>query len=149
MKKSRHADLIEIIESQKIQTQEELLQLLRQRGYDVTQATVSRDIKALRLIKLTDSEGSTRYSLPHTGTVPKEIRRYHTILKETIYQVAPAGNLVVIRCYVGMANAAAAAFDALNFENVVGTIAGDDTIFVAINTPGNALDLQQKLEQLL
>jgi len=149
MKKNRHAELIEIIQSKQIQTQEELLQILRQRGFDVTQATVSRDIRALRLIKLTNSDGITRYSLPQTGTIPKEIRRYHTILKETIYGVAPAGNLVVIRCYVGMANAAAAAFDALNFENVVGTIAGDDTIFVAVNTQSNALDLQERLQQLL
>jgi len=149
MKKDRHSEIVDIILAMPVSTQEELLSILRSRGYTITQATVSRDIRALGLVKMTSAEGLSRYALPASGTQPKYLQRYHTILREAVYGAAPAGNLVVIRCYVGMANAAAAAFDALNFEHVVGTIAGDDTIFVAVDSPGHAVGLVEKLTALL
>lgn len=147
MKKNRLAEIIEIIKEIPVSTQDELLSLLKKRGYDITQATVSRDIKVLRLIKTTDSAGSSRYDLPVVDAGQTE--KFRTILRESVISVAVAGNIVVIRCYTGMANAAAAAVDSMELEHIVGTIAGDDTIFAAVDTVSEAHDLMKKLNALL
>ena len=149
MKIKRHADIIEIIKSSPVTTQEDLLLKLAERGYSVTQATVSRDIKELRLVKMQDSRGSTRYAVPTNATSAEQNEKFRTIFRESVIHVASAGNIVVIKCYNGMANAAAAALDSMNLRHVVGTIAGDDTIFAAVDTQHDANELVGLLNNLL
>jgi transcriptional regulator of arginine metabolism len=149
MKKKRLADILEIIRDHSVSTQEELLALLRQRGYDVTQATISRDIKELRLIKMPDHFGIPHYAAPVREARVDRLEKFRTIFQESAVSVAAAQNLVIIKCYTGMANAACATLDSITFENIVGTIAGDDTIFVAVSSPEAALNLSQELSKML
>lgn len=130
MKTGRHDAILEIIASENIDTQEQLTEKLRERGFSVTQATVSRDIKQLRLVKRSVSGGSYKYSVQKTDETQNGAK-YRSIMRETVMTIKQAGTLVVVRTYTGMANAAAAAIDAVAGSLVVGTIAGDDTIFVA------------------
>lgn len=130
MKTGRHNTILEIIANENIDTQEMLTERLRERGFSVTQATVSRDIKQLHLIKRAVSDGSYKYVLQKSDDSQFNAK-FKNIMRETVISIKPAGTLVVIRTYTGMANAAAAAIDAVAGSLVVGTIAGDDTIFVA------------------
>ena len=130
MKSSRHDAILEIIAEKEIETQDALTEQLRQRGYNVTQATVSRDIKQLRLVKKATDRGSYKYAI-QSSLDTKTNAKYSSIMRETITSIKTAGNIVVIKTYNGMANAAAAAIDAVAGSIVVGTIAGDDTIFAA------------------
>lgn len=147
MKSARLKEISRLVSENEISTQEELLELLRERGYDVTQATVSRDIKELRLVKTTGTDGEQRYSAP--GERREFTDRFRTIFRESVISVDVAGNLVVLRCYTGMGNAACAALDAMQLEHIVGTIAGDDTIFAAVDDGPTALELAGELSRLL
>lgn len=137
MKTSLRRDaILEIIENNGVGTQEELSALLRARGFEVTQATVSRDINQLHLVKKSVG-GSYRYAVS-TGYDAGDGAKYQNILKETVTSIKLAGSLVVIKTYTGMANAAAAAIDSVAGKLTVGTIAGDDTIFVATQSESDA-----------
>ena len=130
MKASRHDAILEIIAEKEIETQEVLTEHLKQRGYNVTQATVSRDIKQLRLVKKATERGSYKYAV-QSSLDTKTNAKYSNIMRETIISIKTAGNIVVVKTHTGMASAAAAAIDAVAGNIVVGTIAGDDTIFAA------------------
>lgn len=147
MKSARLREISRIINENVVCTQEDLLGLLRAAGIEVTQATVSRDIKELRLIKVTGSDGVQRYAAP--DELPEFSDRFRTIFREAVISVATAGNLVVLRCHTGMGNAACAALDTMGLEHIVGTIAGDDTIFAAVDNPETALELARELSALL
>jgi len=138
MKSQRHTAIIEIISNEQINTQEALTQKLRDRGFEVTQATVSRDINQLHLIKKAMADGSYKYTLQSDAPDQKNSAKYKSIMRETIMDVRPAGNIVVVKTYTGMANAAAAAIDATAGSLAVGTIAGDDTIFIATASEDDA-----------
>ena len=129
MKKDRLQKRLEIIDIYRIETQDELIARLRDCGYEVTQATVSRDIKRLHLIKIQTDDGHSKYSLPRVNKFDTN-EKYRNILHQTISAVHCANNLVVVRTYSGMANAAGAAIDAMQSELLLGSIAGDDTIFI-------------------
>lgn len=130
MKNLRQEAILKIIEEQAVFTQEMLVSLLQEQGWNVTQATVSRDIKALGLRKASDGLG-TRYVMPKSGGAPQPIAsQANTILINGIIEVKDAQNIVVIKCYAGMAGAVCAAIDNLHFRGVAGSIAGDDTIFI-------------------
>ena len=129
MKKDRLQKILEIIDIYRIETQDELIARLRDCGYEVTQATVSRDIKRLHLIKIQTDDGHSKYSLPRVNKFDTN-EKYRNILHQTISAVHCANNLVVVRTYSGMANAAGAAIDAMQSELLLGSIAGDDTIFI-------------------
>lgn len=129
MKKDRLQKILEIIDIYRIETQDELIARLRDCGYEVTQATVSRDIKRLHLIKIQTEDGHSKYSLPRVNKFDTN-EKYRNILHQTISAVHCANNLVVVRTYSGMANAAGAAIDAMQSELLLGSIAGDDTIFI-------------------
>ena len=129
MKKDRLQKILEIIDIYRIETQDELIARLRDCGYEVTQATVSRDIKRLHLIKIQTDDGHSKYSLPRVNKFDTN-EKYRNILHQTISAVHCANNLVVVRTYSGMANAAGAALDAMQSELLLGSIAGDDTIFI-------------------
>lgn len=148
MKKTRQQKIIEIIENRAIETQEELAEALKAEGYEVTQSTVSRDIRQLKLTKVTSSEGKQRYSV-----VPKEKTdlgdRYIRVFREGFVSMEEAQNILVIRTVSGMAMAVAAAIDAMQFPEVVGCIAGDDTIMAAIKTVEDTYSIMEKLRKYL
>lgn len=133
MKYSRHSKILEIIENEEIETQEDLASSLRECGFNVTQATVSRDIKELRLIKVLTKSGRYKYATikQHENTITE---RFIKIFKDSVVSIDNAENIIVIKTLIGAANAAAAALDALDIKDAVGTIAGDDTIFVLMRT---------------
>ena len=146
MKTKRLAKILELIQAKPIDTQEELLKALREHGFDVTQATVSRDIKELRLVKALDGEGNYRYTAVHqdAGGVPSKFR---SIFSEAVVSIDYAKNLLVIKCFSGMAQAACAAMDTMQWEGMVGTIAGDDTILAAMRSENAAISLMGELKK--
>lgn len=155
MKSLRHEKILEIIAKYDVETQEELTEYLKNEGFAVTQATVSRDIKALRLIKVaagSDGGVDNRYKYS-VNTSKDEVdsalgAKFKAILGHAIVSCDYAGNLVVMKTYAGMAQASAAAIDSMSIDNVLGTIAGDDTILVVVRTEDEAEELVKKIEKL-
>jgi transcriptional regulator of arginine metabolism len=148
MKSRRHAKILELIGDHEIDTQEELLGRLNENGLKVTQATVSRDIKELRLVKVQSASGGYKYS---TNTTREDVDmsfKFHAVFSESVTAIDCAENIVVIKCYVGMANAACAALDSIHWDGVVGTIAGDDTILCVMRSKGDAISFAEQLERL-
>lgn len=148
MKKRRHKLILELIEQFEIGTQEELLAMLKERGYDVTQATVSRDVKELRLLKALSSGGFYKY----TAERPKEngySGMFDALFQSAMTKVDYAGNICVIKCSPGLASAACATIDAMNVSEVVGTIAGDDTIFMLCRTSDEAHGVAEALNRMI
>lgn len=138
MKSNRQNKILELIETYEIDTQEALAEYLNREGYKVTQATVSRDIKELKLEKVPAANGS-KYIFPESKIADKE--KYLKVLKAGFVRCDQAANIVVVKTVSGMAMAVAAAMDSLNFKEIVGSIAGDDTIMCATcsNEDANAL----------
>lgn len=149
MKKRRQAKILEIISAQNVSTQEELQALLLQNNYEVTQATISRDIKELRLVKELAADGSYVYSTGNTKNAENITRRTGGIFNEAIISIDYALNTVVIKCFSGMANAACAAIDSMNLDEILGTIAGDDTIFLLCRSEETARIFTNKLRAML
>ena len=147
MKKNRHEAILSLIAQRDIGTQEELMQMLNDMGYRVTQATVSRDIKHLKLIKTPVASGQYKYSCVNKDAEDFS-GKYFSILSHSVTAVDYAGNMAVVKCYAGMANAACAAMDSLEIENVVGTLAGDDTVFVLCRNEDSAAYLKQYIEKI-
>lgn len=144
MKKNyRQEKILSIIDEHDIGTQEELLDKLTEAGFNVTQATVSRDIKSLNLIKIQDSSGKYKYSSVRKNGDTSE--KYDAILSHSVISTDYAGNITVVKCFPGMANAACASIDALHFEMNIGSIAGDDTIFILNKTPDAARELAETI----
>ena len=139
MKTARHARIREIIEKQVVETQEELAAALKKQGFDVTQATVSRDIKELMLIKIPTDNNKYRYafSADHGPVISQS--RIARIFQETVLRIDASANIIVIRTMVGGAQPIAHAIDVSKWPQILGTVAGDDTIFVVV-TPPEAVD---------
>ncbi len=148
MKNKRQQAILRIISDFDIDTQEALLDKLKEKGFDVTQATVSRDVKELRIIKVSNGKNSYKYASKDMED-PLAQEKYVTILRETIVSAVPAGNLAVIKTYAGMANASAAAIDVIWKKDVIGSIAGDDTIFIALETQMDAKELCSEILKYL
>ena len=148
MKNDRQKKIIELVENRCIETQEQLLDQLRQCGFHSTQATVSRDIKELRLIKTLGSDGRYRYS-----TMKQEAdgisSKFHSLFSDAVLHIDFAGNIVVIKCHSGMAQAACAAMDSLHWDAVVGTLAGEDTFICLTKDESQAVGLVTELKKLL
>ena len=148
MKVNRHAKIIELIGKYQVETQEELAAYLNQEGFKVTQATVSRDIRDLKLTKIPTEDGKQRYTVhPKTGTTMND--KYIRVLKDGFASMDMAQNILVIRTVSGMAMAVATAIDSLQFPEVVGTIAGDDTIMCAIRTVDDTLVVMDKINKMV
>ena len=145
MKSMRHTAILRIISEQEIETQDDLIAKLKENGCDVTQATVSRDIKQLGLVKTTDGEGKYRYSAPHPSSSGLD-SKFKNILSEAIISSESAENMVVVKTYSGMANAAAAAIDALASDRILGSIAGDDTILIVTKNDETAEEFSEILK---
>lgn len=147
MKKRRKAKILEIINNFEIETQEELQSKLREAGFEVTQATISRDIRELRLVKELSESGRYIYSVGKKNYNDSMAGKFITIFSESIISVDYALNMVCVKCFSGTANAACAAIDSMQWNGVVGTIAGDDTIFVLCKTEQAAESFTVNLEK--
>ena len=148
MKKNRHDKIIELINSHEVETQEQLASLLKEAGYDVTQATVSRDIRQMKLTKQVTPDGRQKYV--YTTADPEVMHdKYVSVIKAGYVSMDVAGNLLVIRTVSGMAMAVAAAIDALDMPEIIGCIAGDDTIFVAMKSDEIAVELMDRYKGFL
>lgn len=149
MKKyARQRKILELIENYEIETQEELADYLNKSGIDITQATISRDIKELRLVKVLAKSGKYKYAAieeSQEGTTERLIK----IFKNSIVNIDIAGHILVIKTLPGAAQVCASAVDALKVEGIAGTIAGDDTIFVAISDISEADNIFQTFQNLL
>ena len=148
-KKLRHVRIKELILNNPVETQGQLTNLLIESGFDVTQATVSRDIKELRLIKIADYKGRYKYASPEKDSASDTRLRYITLLKHSVITIQDAGNLVIIKAIPGSAQACAVAVETLDFENIAGTIAGDDTIFIAVSNNDEAKELVKKIDEVV
>lgn len=148
MKKTRQAKIIDIIQKYDIGTQEELAERLKNAGFSVTQATVSRDIRELKLSKAVTAGGGQRYVAmkPEDGQLGD---KYIRVLQDAFEDIAAAQNLLVVKTVPGMAMAVAAVLDAMDFPEIVGSIAGDDTIFIAARTVEEARGLMEKIRLLI
>lgn len=148
MKSSRQNKIIELIRKHDIETQEELADFLTQAGFAVTQATISRDIRELKLMKVPMEDGRQKYGILQsqmTGLNEKFVR----VLRDAFLSMEKAQNILVIKTVSGMAMAAAAALDSLSVEGVVGSIAGDDTIMCAIRTEQETNKVMERISALL
>ena len=143
MKKDRHALILRLIAENEVRTQDELQKLLLKHGVQVTQATLSRDIQQLSLVKTRDEKGIYRYALPPAAAAEK------SLFAETVISVDYAGNMIVLKCKAGMAQGTCVAIDSVNHAGVVGTIAGDDTIFILARTEADAKKLTKKFKSEL
>ena len=148
-KKTRHGKILEIIASQQIDTQEELARQLRNAGFDVTQATVSRDIRELSLYKVSADGGGQRYTVPRQEEGRGLEDKYIRVLRDGFSSMDMAQNILVIKTAAGMAMAVAAALDAMDFQEIVGSIAGDDTIMMAVRTVEDTERLMERIRELL
>ncbi len=148
MKYTRHKKILEIIENKEIETQEELSDELKKQGLNVTQATVSRDIKELRLIKILTKGGKYKYATLNSQDNILS-NRLVKIFKNSIVSIDYAGNILVMKTLTGSAQAAAAAIDAVGLEEVVGTIAGDDTIFLVIRDVNKMEEIIEHFRKLM
>jgi transcriptional regulator of arginine metabolism len=148
MRYSRQNKIIELISTHVINTQEGLAELLREAGYEVTQATISRDIKELQLVKSLASDGVYKYSLP--GVSGQAITdRFLKIYKETIQSVSSSGNIILIKTLSGCGNAAAETIDNMDIPYLLGSVAGDNTIFLLVDEPRHVPEIVRKFEELL
>ena len=149
MKSKRQAKIMEIISATNVETQEHLLQELEAAGFTTTQATISRDIKELRIVKELTSFGTYRYTVSAKDVPSTFSNRLNTIFRECIVGYDYAQNLIVIRTLPGLASAAASAIDAMNMSVVVGSIAGDDTVLVIMRDNNAAAAFCGEIKNLL
>lgn len=148
MKGNRHAKIIELIHKNHIETQEELAEYLNQEGFKVTQATVSRDIRDLKLTKVPDENGKQKYAV-HQSEESGMSEKYIRVLKDGYVSMDMAQNILVIKTVSGMAMAVCAAIDAMRWNEVVGSIAGDDTIMCAIRSVEDTAKVMDKISRIV
>ena len=147
MKLERHSKIVELIGKYEIETQEELAEYLNKEGFNVTQATVSRDIRELKLSKVQMDNGRQRYVVLQNQDSFSD--KYIRILRDSFISMDMAQNILVIKTVEGMAMAAAAALDAIHFHEIVGCVAGDNTIFCAVRSVDDTIILMDKLKKIL
>jgi transcriptional regulator of arginine metabolism len=140
--------VLEIIRQQPIETQEDLALSLKKEGFDVTQATVSRDIKELGITKTPTGSGRYRYMVPQERTYEDSARRTRRLFQDSVVSVDYSENLVVIRTLTGNAHAVAATIDEMSLPEIVGTIAGDDTILIVVKPKSGAINVMEKFNRL-
>ena len=148
MRYSRQNKIIELIENNEIDTQEKLAALLKDCGYEVTQATISRDIKELQLVKTLSPSGKYKYAVHKSVDLPVS-DRFIKIFRETITSVASSGNLIVVKTLSGCGNAAAEAIDCLELDHVVGSIAGDNTMLIIVDKEENVAEIISLFENMI
>lgn len=148
MKIARHTKIIDLINRYDIETQEELAERLNQEGFAVTQATVSRDIRELKLTKISLNGGKQKYAVMHSHSTDMD-EKYLRVLKDGFISMEMAQNILVVKTVSGMAMAVAAAIDAMHWQEVAGSIAGDDTVMCAIRSVDDTLLVIDKINKIL
>lgn len=149
MKNARQQKILELIEKYDIDTQDTLIKRLAEAGYTVTQTTASRDIRQLNLIKGITANGTYKYVAPKAVMVSENRAPVlNSAITDAVIRVEAAGHIVVVRTFSGMANAIAVCFDSLHRDNIVGSVAGDDTILLVVKTSEGALALESELRQM-
>ena len=149
MKSQRQAKILEIIANKNIETQEQLLAELQAEGFRGTQATISRDIKELRVVKELTSLGNYRYTISASDLGSTFSTRLNTIFRECVISFDYAQNIIVVRTLPGLASAAGSAIDAMNLHSIVGTLAGDDTVMIVMRDTNAAATLCGEIKSLL
>lgn len=148
MKTERQTRILELVSKYEIETQEDMIERLRAEGYMVTQATVSRDLKELKLTKALTARGTYRYCTSggrnHTGNV-----RINSAMADSILHVDYSGNNVVIKTYPGLAQAVASSIDAMNMHSILGCVAGDDTIIIVSRNEESSAQISEKIRELM
>ena len=148
MKTNRQSKIIEIIQKNEVETQDELSALLEKDGFRVTQATVSRDIRELKLTKIPTAGGRQKYAV--ITDAPENLsKKYERVLREGFLSMDMAQNILVIKTVSGMASAVCAAIDAMKMREIVGSIAGDDTIMCAIRTVDDTYAVMKKIRRIV
>lgn len=149
MKSTRQNVILSIIEKQEIETQNQLMDALAQRGIKSTQATLSRDMKELHLVKTLSASGRYRYAAPAGEDVPGYDDRLRKIFRESVTSYAPAQNIIVLKTLPGLASGACSAIDSMNVDALVGTLAGDDTALLVMRDNAAAAALCREIEKML
>ena len=149
MKSQRQAKIMEIISTRNIETQEQLLEALQNEGFRGTQATISRDIKELRIVKELTSLGTYRYTTPTKEVSGSFSSRMNTIFKECVIGFDYAQNIVIVRTLPGLASAAGSAIDSMNLSIVVGSLAGDDTVMIVMRDNNAAAAFCGEIKNLI
>ena len=148
MKIGRHAKIVDLIGKYDIETQEELAEYLREAGYRVTQATISRDIRELKLTKIPTNDGKQKYALMQNQSTGMN-EKYLRVLKDGFVSMDMAQNILIVKTVSGMAMAVAAAIDAMHWTEVAGCIAGDDTIMCAIRSTADTIRVMDKIARIV
>ena len=149
MKSQRQAKILEIITNKNVETQEQLLELLQQEGFRSTQATISRDIKELRIVKELTSLGTYRYATSTNEVSGSFSSRLNTIFRECVIGFDYAQNIIIVRTLPGLASAAGSAIDAMNLSIIVGTLAGDDTVMIVMRDTNAAAAFCGEIKNLI
>lgn len=148
LKATRQDAIIKLIEEEHVGTQNELSRRLDELGFVVTQATISRDIRELRLVKVSSPGGSYHYEISKVNDRVLDSNKFYSIFKAGVHTVDYANNLVVIKCYTGMAQAVCATMDSMEWSDIVGTVSGDDTILVVMREEHSAMEMVRKLKEI-
>ena len=149
MKNARQQRILELIEEYDIDTQDTLIKKLSESGFDVTQTTISRDIRQLNLVKSVNSKGEYKYVAPGVGMRAEgAVPVLGSSITDSVLKIAPAGNIVVIKTYAGMANAIAVCIDGLRLSGIVGSVAGDDTMLLVVKNNEMAGKIEAELKEI-
>ena len=149
MKSKRQQEILDIIAAHEVETQEQLLELLKDRGITTTQATISRDIKQLHLVKELGRGGVSKYAVSHHKVTANFSNKLRTIFRESVTSFDMAQNIVVLKTMPGLANAAAAAIDGMELPDLVGSLAGDDTAILIMRTGEAAAEFCEEIREML
>ena len=149
MKSERQQKILELIREYEIETQEELIFYLNKYGFETTQATVSRDIRELKRTKVTNSVGNYKYAVQGTASGAIPAPKFNGALVDSITKVSFANNIIVLKTFPGLANAIGAGIDAIRSPEILGCIAGDDTVMVVVASDGAAEDLADKIKHMM
>ena len=147
MKKARHKKILSLINEYNIDRQEVLLEYLQKEGFNVTQATVSRDMKELRLVKTAANDGKYRYSVSAGQQRPDMSSQFYSFFNKSVYSIESCKNFVFVKCHTGMANAVCEMLDTMEVKGVVGTLSGDNTFFVMMQEDWMAKNLEDELSK--
>lgn len=147
MKNARQQKILELIEKYDIDTQDTLIKKLSEQGYNVTQTTISRDIKQLNLVKGVTAKGCYKYIVPTAAVKENNVPILNSAITDSVIKIEAAENIVVVKTFPGMANALAVCIDSLHHEGIVGSVAGDDTILLVVKKSELALELEAELKE--
>ena len=148
MKRLRQEKMLELISKYEIDTQDELIDRLRESGFEVTQATVSRDIRELKISKMTTGRGTYRYVLPKQTATTSNMK-FNSALIDALISIDYACNIVVLKTHAGLANALAVGIDAMHLDNILGCVAGDDTILVVSRSESDAHYIADRIREMI